>query len=679
MGYLQNVSTELAITIANRDVWLSIGLAILLGIACWSFGSWVARTVGILQPGAPAGEMLGVGLACGLLVVAAWWAAVWSGGRSSFTPVAIGFAVAIGLALARRARQHEISRGGPHPAADRATSESTGAAASSTGRRSFLPTALAAGLFVVVIAILYGSTLAPSPRDGGQPVEKVDVAFYAVLGRDLATTGTETNTLPSGFSRLPVDTTQTWYHWGELWLAAAVITIFGQEPLAARYLVVLPLVLLAAAALTGTVVSRLSGRTSRLAFVYGFIACLVLAPMPLVFGPFFSAWPVGLIAGIAVFGLAPVAVLFAWYALLVLDSRPQTWSLACFVGTAIAFVLPEHIVIAILGLVGLGTAWTIGIGRSLMTTGSLPPVPVIWRRTLIAAAVGVALTAVFGRLTDHGLGNGASMASVTPFNLSWRETIGVVSVQAGMLLTPPVAWLILRRDVPRFAAICLGTTVLVIAGAIVWGWRLATFNMFYFFFGALAIFVTPVAVAAVWLLVERIRSAGHPGLAVAVITLCAIQLELGIVLGLGRLQGGSATYEPIPVSILQAIVRLPEDAKVAYACQPLEEISFVNSKLLGIDAHTGRRIVPMCFQADALAPLFGVERSAQTPDAAFVFAPQATLYPDSTARPPSTAVSSFLKAYGIDYIYADAAHPNSLVTDAVPIATSADFELLRVP
>ena len=86
-------------------------------------------------------------------------------------------------------------------------------------------------MFVVAVALLYGSTLAPSPRDGVQPVEWTDLAFYAVLGRDLATTGTETNTSPSGFTDLPGLPAQTWYHWGELWLASAVITIFGTAPL----------------------------------------------------------------------------------------------------------------------------------------------------------------------------------------------------------------------------------------------------------------------------------------------------------------------------------------------------------------------------------------------------------------------------------------------------------------
>ena len=40
---------------------------------------------------------------------------------------------------------------------------------------------------------------------------------------------------------------------------------------------------------------------------------------------------------------------------------------------------------------------------------------------------------------------------------------------------------------------------------------------------------------------------------------------------------------------------------------------------------------------------------------------------------------AFLKANGIDYIYVDAMHPNTLVPDAVPIATSGDTQVLRLP
>ena len=90
---------ELPITLADGSVWLSIGQGLLFGAVCLLFGIWIARFVGLLSADAPAGETLGVGLASGLLVVAAWWAAVASGGRSSFTPVAVGFAIAIGLAV----------------------------------------------------------------------------------------------------------------------------------------------------------------------------------------------------------------------------------------------------------------------------------------------------------------------------------------------------------------------------------------------------------------------------------------------------------------------------------------------------------------------------------------------------------------------------------------------------
>src|SRR2546428_6496727 len=89
---------EFGIAVTNGDVWLSIGIALLLGAGCLLFGVWVSRIVGLLEADALPGETLGVGLASGLIVLAAWWAAIWSGGRSSFTPVAVGFAVAIALA-----------------------------------------------------------------------------------------------------------------------------------------------------------------------------------------------------------------------------------------------------------------------------------------------------------------------------------------------------------------------------------------------------------------------------------------------------------------------------------------------------------------------------------------------------------------------------------------------------
>jgi hypothetical protein len=675
---LQQLLSELVITMADPDALQAIALALLLGGVVWAFGVWLSRTIGLLDRGDPAGEILGVGLATGLLVAASWWAAVWSGARSSFAPVAVGFGLSLVLALAHRRRNvppptkatFEQARGNEAP-------RETG-----TGwipRRSLVGAILGGAVFVVTIGLLYGSTFTTSPRDGAQPIERIDTSFYAVLGRDLATTGTETNTLPSGFTNLPGDSPQTWYHWGEIWLASAVIAVFGTAPLAARHLVVLPLVLLATAALTGTLARRGVRHEARLTFLLGGLACLVLAPLPLIPGPFFSAWATGLISSIAVFGLAAVAVTFALYLILVLGRRQPSWALASFAGTAFATVLPAHIVVALLAVVGVGAASSAYVGWTVARTGRLPAVPTIWRRTFLTTTVAVTATVLWGVVTEHGLGLGGGLTELKPFNSSWRDTVGIVAAQAGILLVPFGAWLVLRRDAPRFAAICVGTSALIVAGAIVWGWRLATFNMFYFFFAGIALIGTPVAIVAVVMIVDRFRTSARRPLILVAITLGVLQLELGTVSALGRIQLASSTYAPIPLGVFQAIGNLPSTAKLAYACQPLEEISFVNSKLLGIDAHTGRRVVPMCFEADAVGPLLGLERSTERPDAGFAFAPQSAVYPDSTTRPSVEEVVAFLKAHGIDYIYADATHPNSLVPDAVPIAAEGAFQLLRVP
>jgi hypothetical protein len=670
----QLLTSELALTIANPDVWLSIGVALLLGLGCLLVGIWATRTVGLLSPEVPAGETFSVGLTFGLIVVASWWAALWSGGRSSFTPVAIGFAVAIGAAVVQRVRApRPDSRDRDADAADDARPRRL------RPKRSLLVTTLAGGLFVVVIALLYGSTVAPSPREGVQPIEKTDIAFYAVLGRDLATTGTETNTLPSGFETLNGVTAQTWYHWGELWLASAVIKVFGTAPFFARYLVVLPLLLLAVAAMTGTIVRRLARTSSRRAFVFGFVACLVLAPIPLLEGPFFSVWAAGMLYGIAVFGLAAVAVLGVIYVFSIEHALGPSWALAAFVGTAAAFVLPAHIILALLGLAAIAVPVALRIGQSLLKERRLPSASAIWWQTLVATAVAVLVTVAWGVVTDHGLGGGGPLAGIAPFNDSWRGTIAVVTLGAGLLLAPPVAGFVARRDNRLLADACLSVSILVVLGAVLWGWRLATFNMFYLFFGAIAVFATPVAAVAVWSLVQRLGRVHRRRLIIGGAMLCLVQLEFGLMLSVAHLQGQPSPYEPIPVSLLDAIRRLPAGAKLAYGCRSFEEISFVNSKLLGIDANTGHRIVPLCFEPDVNGPLLGAPVTDQVPDAGFAFAPQAALYPNASAKPTAAAVSTFLKSYGIEYLYADAQHPNLLVPDAVPVVTVGDHQVLRIP
>jgi hypothetical protein len=673
---LQTFVNEFAITTANGEVWLSIGLALVLGTVCWAFGTWVAQTVGLLRPNAPAGEVLAVGLASGLMVLAAWWATIWSGGRSSFSPVAIGFAMSIAVAVARRARRP--------PAGDASTSEEADTDRTplrSLPRISLLLTAVAAGLFVIVVAILYGSTLAPSPRDGVQPVEFNDTAFYAVLGRDLATTGTETNLSASGFADLPGLPSQTWYHWGELWLASAVITIFGSGPLAARYFVVLPLVLLAAAALTGTVVRRLAGTGSRRVYVFGFAACLFLAPVALIPGPFFGSWAVGLIFGITLYGLSAVAVLLALYALAVLRSRTANWALAIFVGSAIAFILPAHIAVALLAVLGAGFVWAMRLGLSLLMTRRMPIVSPVWRRTVITSGAVLVVTVAWGMLTGHNLGGGSSPPIVSPFNASWRESIAITILGAGVLLAIPLAWPLVRKEGPVQGDLYIGTMVIVVGGAIAWGARLGDFISFYLFFAGIGVIATPVAAIAVRILWQRLRGMHHPRLATALLVLCVLQLEVGAATGIFRLQlfGAQVGQSSIPVKLLVAMRQLPPEAELAYGCRPFEEVAFGTPQLVSIDVHTGRRVVPMCFTAEVLSFLIGAELSDQISSMYFFSAPQRILYPDAATHPSSSAVASFLKDYGIDYIYADAAHPNTLVDYAVPIVTSGESEILKVP
>ncbi|HUQ77864.1 MAG TPA: hypothetical protein VM427_03185 [Patescibacteria group bacterium] len=542
-------------------------------------------------------------------------------------------------------------------------------------------TALAGGIFVIAIALLYGATLAPSPRDGFQPVENRDVAFYSILGRDLATTGTETNLSPSGFSDLPGAPAQAWYHWGELWLASAVMAVFGTAPIAARHFIVLPLLLLAAAALTGTLVRRMAGTKSRWAYAFGFVACLFLAPVPLIPGPFFSTWAVGMVFGIGLYGLGAIAVLLALYGAAVLDKRRPTWTLACFVGSAIAFILPAHLALALLAVAGAGGAGAMRLAQSVLVTRRLPIVSPGWGRTFLATGAAVVAMIVWGQVTGHGLASsGSSSSSVSPFNASWRDSIAIVFLGAGAFLAIPVAWFLLRRRSRLHADVLLGTMGLLVAGAIGWGARLGDFTMFYLFFGGIAVFATPVAAVAVWVLVKRLTETRHAPLATGLVIVCLLQLELGAPRVMFQLLGfAPSDHEPISIGLLQEIRRLPADAKLAYSCEPFGEVAFGTPGLLSIDAHTDRRVVPMCFMAEFPSTLLGAERSEQVVSQFFKGAPQLELYPDATAVPSPAAVAAFLKKRGIEYIYVDSRHPNALVNDPVSIAKAADVEVFRFP
>ena len=115
LGWLTSAASGFAIAISDGTVWLSIGQALLFAAVCLLFGI-CGRSLrrSAAAPTRRPAETWESGWRPGLLVLAAWWAAVASGGRSSFTPVAVGFAIAIGLAVgppsATIARSSEADR-----------------------------------------------------------------------------------------------------------------------------------------------------------------------------------------------------------------------------------------------------------------------------------------------------------------------------------------------------------------------------------------------------------------------------------------------------------------------------------------------------------------------------------------------------------------------------------------
>jgi hypothetical protein len=459
--------------------------------------------------------------------------------------------------------------------------------------------------------------------------------------------------------------------------------VFGVEPMAARHFVVLPLILLTVASLTGTLVRRTVGTATRGAFLFGAAASLFLAPVPLYAGgPYFTNWASGLIFGINQYGLVVVPVLMG----LCLIARPGAAgdSIAgrLVIAAIVASLIPSHALIAALAVGGLVPVIAVAAGaRALGRMRSQTQ----WAEAMpsMLALIGVvsAATIAWGLVTGHGFGASIVSPSVSPFNDAWRETMIRTALGASLLVVGPVGWLVLGRPRASWVMALLATAIAISAGAVIWGARLGDFNMFHAFFGALVVFGTPVAAASIWGLWRAARR-GHRRLtAAAIFVACGVQLGIGAFVGLARLELFSPpAHPPVPLSILREIERLPPDAKLAYSCSPLEEVSFWEGTLIGIDAHTGRRIVPMCFQAEIYTQLLtGGENAPDVPNPVFTEAPQRILYPHSQARPSADAVEAFLVSNGIEFIYSDPEHPNDLIPDAEQIASERGVELLRIP
>jgi len=623
-------------------------MALVLGLGTFALGVWIVRRTQLLRDEATAAEVVGVSLATGLLVVASVWAAIRSGGQSAFLPVAV--ALVAGVIPAR------------------------GRAREALPWRSIAAPLLAGAVFVVAVALLYGATMTPSVRVGVQPVEYPDEAFYAVLSRDLAATGRETTLSATGFGPIAGLPAQAWYHWGELWLGAAVGSTTGLAPMLARYQVVLPLVLLATVLLAGTLVRLTLRTTSRWVFVFGAAACLFLVPVPLIAGPFFSSWAFGMTLGITLYGLAAPTALLMIYAFASMDPRTG-WSNALFRGAIAAALLPAHLVVAGLAVVGAAIA-------AIARAGELRAIaPGVMRVIFVTGGLLVA-GGVWGVATGHGLGGGvgAGPSRVEAFNATWSATIGLTIAGGGILLAIPLAWLI-RIGSKLERSLDLFVMAMIAFGAVVWGARLADATAFYAYFAGLAVFAPPIAAIAALRVLEMLRRQRRLLLAAGLNIFAIAQIAWGA--GFKTMpalvaSGPLPEREPIPVEILSRIRALPADARLAYSCRSLEEATFAQPQLLSIDLHTARRVVPLCFQADGSSWLVGGLRDPSIPNESFAWAPQRELYPSALARPSQAAVANWLKTKGIEYVYVDAWRPSPVGEFATPLVTIGTVQLLRL-
>jgi len=132
--------------------------------------------------------------------------------------------------------------------------------------------------------------------------------------------------------------------------------------------------------------------------------------------------------------------------------------------------------------------------------------------------------------------------------------------------------------------------------------------------------------------------------------LFGVQIALGAVAEIHRL-GRSERRRRIwfPTEILAVIRTLPPTARLAYSCGPRDEVSPWEPSLVSIEAHTSRRLVPMCFESDVLTVLNGGQESAAG-NPAFAHARQRALYPTEDLRPIPPMWLNSSKENGIGYI-----------------------------
>ena len=225
--------------------------------------------------------------------------------------------------------------------------------------------------------------------------------------------------------------------------------------------------------------------------------------------------------------------------------------------TVIAFILPAHIVVALLALVGVVSAWTVRAAPSLRTdTTSADRLPSGFGRWSHPASL---LRRHRGLGRGHGSwSRGGRRPSSIPFNATWRESVAITMLGAGAFFAIVIAWFLVERGRPIHADLYFGTVALVVVGAIAWGALLGDFTTFYLFFAGIAVIATPVAAVAVWTVWERLRATRHLGLASGSLSCASSSSSWVLRRGAGRLiTFGPPGYEPIPVTVLAAIGQLP--------------------------------------------------------------------------------------------------------------------------
>ncbi len=615
-------------------------------------GIVAGRRIGLFNRESPVLTVFGLGLGLGLLVITLAYATLRSLGGSTYLPSAVLLAATLVLG------RSPLMPGAP--------------------RRGLVALTVVASGCLFVGAAAYGMTLAPSPRDGLQPIEFMDPAFYAVLGWTLVDTGVESTVAHTGMSQLAGQASQASYHWGEIWLAALALNFPGVTPMSARHVVALPLVILATTALVAGLAAQGVRRAERReAAVLAAVGMAGVAPIPFWLDLHFDWWarPIGFSA--TLYGLAYVV---AGLGLMLALRGRHTWTLATsmLASALTAALVASHVLVAAVAAVGVAVGWL-----AWLVVTNAPPGPALRsvRMPVVACLVGGVATVAWGFLTGHGLGAESPVPGVAPFDWAWRRAMLLTTVGGGVLIVGVVLAVRERRSNPRLAAIAIGSTAAVGLGALLWGWRLAEFNMFHIYYGAIAVLLTPVAVLATAVTLVHARRDGSGRVRAVLATLVFAQISIGLGATVQRLyEFGPGHYDPVPVAVLDEIKSLPEGARLAYSCDEIEEVAPWDARLISLTAHTGRPVVAMCFQVD----VFGAQLGVLPPDLTrmnpfFASAPQRDLYPRSGAKPTTAEILAFLERYDIDFIYEDADHPNRLLPDARPRFSIGAVTIYEVP